>query len=484
MLVASVRRKPTTLAEIMTNDCAGATDCGCTDCSPRDGDLPAYKPEVEKYHLKSELSENMGYTPEGFMICKNVPIARTGSQLYAEHEMPRIKAVGGIVRMEREPDQVFRAETMASFEGKPVTIDHPVEDVTPDNWKSLAVGYAHNIRRGTGIEDNMLLADLIITDREAIEAVRDGLREVSCGYDNKPEEIEPGRGRQTNIIGNHIALVANGRCGARCAIQDKKGDFAMSKVKVIDRLKQAFTARDEKGFLEAVRDAEKEEATEGGNVHVHVNAADKSKDEGETSYEERMKKMQDTIDALMAKDKARDAEEEERKAKDKARDEEKAKEEEKKKEEDKARDSLVDFGGKTEEERTRDAAAAYSDIVSRAAILAPGASLPKIRDGAVRDGKVNDALCIVKRHALTAAMNTDAGKKALAGFLEGKTVDALPCGLVDAAFLGASEIVRASNNSRAGVRMNDSKVNDFDPQKKGAIDAKNAEFWTKQASGK
>ena len=31
--------------------------------------------------------------------------------------------------------------------------------------------------------------------------MRDGLREVSCGYDNKPEEIEPGRGRQTNIIG-------------------------------------------------------------------------------------------------------------------------------------------------------------------------------------------------------------------------------------------------------------------------------------------
>ncbi len=71
------------------------------------------------------------------------------------------------------------------------------------------------------IEDDILLADLLITDKAAIESVRAGLREVSCGYDADYEQIEPGRGRQRNIIGNHVALVEKGRCGSRCAIGDK-----------------------------------------------------------------------------------------------------------------------------------------------------------------------------------------------------------------------------------------------------------------------
>ncbi|RYE53156.1 MAG: DUF2213 domain-containing protein, partial [Sphingobacteriales bacterium] len=56
-----------------------------------------------------------------------------------------------IVRVERTGDEVFRAETIASFEAKPITLDHPVDFVTPKTWKTLAVGTAQNVRRGTGI---------------------------------------------------------------------------------------------------------------------------------------------------------------------------------------------------------------------------------------------------------------------------------------------------------------------------------------------
>ena len=35
--------------------------------------------------------------------------------------------------------------------------------------------------------------------------------------------VEKGIGRQTNIIGNHVALVVKGRAGSRCAIADKDG---------------------------------------------------------------------------------------------------------------------------------------------------------------------------------------------------------------------------------------------------------------------
>jgi len=452
-------------------DCAGGKDCDCHDCSTQD-ETPM------RYFTPSELSEKQSLTPEGFLLCRDVPIARTGSQLYADYEVPNLQSQGGVIRMDRDEDEVFRKETIASFEGKPVTNDHPDEDVSPDNWKSLAVGVVQNVRRGIGFEDNLLLADLLITDREAIDAIRDGKREVSCGYDARFEQIEPGRGRQTNIVGNHVALVANGRCGARCAIQDK--GVNMSKVKAFARIKAAFSSRDEKALDAALRDAEMEEG-EGNHIHIHTGEA---KDEGETTFEQRLKKAEDWIADRMAKD-AEYEKEEKKKAEDKARRdaEEKEEEEEEKKERDKAKDALIDFSDSdspivTEEERVRDAANQYADIVSRAEILAPGVTLPKLKDTAVRDGKAADALCLIKRRVLNAALANEAGKKALTGFLDGKSVDKLSCGAVEGAFLGASEIIKSANNNRAGARVN-TRTNDnsADPFKKGGIDQINKKFW-------
>jgi hypothetical protein len=43
---------------------------------------------------------------------------------------------------------VFHPDSIASFEGKPVVNDHPMEDVTPDNWKQLAIGHIRRDVRG------------------------------------------------------------------------------------------------------------------------------------------------------------------------------------------------------------------------------------------------------------------------------------------------------------------------------------------------
>src|SRR5260363_78910 len=61
----------------------------------------------------------------------------------------------------------------------------PVPDVlvTPQNWNTLAKGVTQHVRRGEGEQDGLLLADLLITDAFAIQQVRAGLREVSCGYE-------------------------------------------------------------------------------------------------------------------------------------------------------------------------------------------------------------------------------------------------------------------------------------------------------------
>ena len=51
-----------------------------------------------------------------------------------------------------------------------------------------------NIRRGQGAESDLLIADLLVTSADAIDAVMTGrMREVSCGYMCDVEQAGPGR---------------------------------------------------------------------------------------------------------------------------------------------------------------------------------------------------------------------------------------------------------------------------------------------------
>ena len=175
---------------------------------------------MAKYYSVASLSERLKETPEGFLICEGVPITRAGDLLYSPFETPVTPGNGHTI-ISRTVEDIHDPATIASFEGKPVTINHPDDFVTPENWRELAVGVVQNVRPGEGEDEDKLLADLLITDFEAINAVKSKrLREVSCGYEAEYVEEAPGKGRQENIIGNHVALVAAGRCGPECAIFD------------------------------------------------------------------------------------------------------------------------------------------------------------------------------------------------------------------------------------------------------------------------
>lgn len=166
------------------------------------------------------ISPHMTDTPEGFLICHDVPIARTGHQDYLARELHLDGDPDRVIPVRRDPADVFEAATLASFEGKSVTDGHPPENVSPENYAAYARGHAQNVRRS----GDYILADLYINDANLAEEVRRGVkREVSCGYlcTYDPE----GAGyRQRNIRGNHVAVVPKGRAGAAVAIKDAAGE--------------------------------------------------------------------------------------------------------------------------------------------------------------------------------------------------------------------------------------------------------------------
>ena len=177
------------------------------------------------FYSAETLGPKQSLLPSGTLLCRDAPIARVGMQLYHVAELPDAADAAtpdddGMIEVLREPDQVFDPDAMASFQAVPITMGHPDDPVGPDNWRDLSVGHVANIRR----DGDFLVGDLLIHDQRGIRAVRDlGWRALSAGYDARYRSTGNGGLRQTDVVGNHVALLPphqDARCGPRCAIGD------------------------------------------------------------------------------------------------------------------------------------------------------------------------------------------------------------------------------------------------------------------------
>ena len=166
----------------------------------------------------TQISPHMTDTPEGYLICRDVPIARTGEMTYLASELGLEGT--GLVRVSRRAEDVFDANALASFEGKDITAGHPAEQMGPVNYAAYSKGHVQNVRRA----GEYVLADLLIKDASLISDIRAGVvREVSCGYQCR--YVPDGDGyRQEEIRGNHVAIVPKGRAGREVAIKDSAED--------------------------------------------------------------------------------------------------------------------------------------------------------------------------------------------------------------------------------------------------------------------
>ena len=199
----------------------------------------------------SQISPHLVDTPEGFLICKDVPIARTGPQDYLARELMLDGDPDRLVTVQRHPEDVFEEATLASFEGKPICDGHPPENVGPENYAAYTKGHIQNVRR----DGDYIVADLYINDANLANEVRNNVkREVSCGY--LCNYVPDGTGyKQSRIRGNHVAVVPKGRAGAAVAIHDATPEVEKGRNKPMSEFwKSVLTA-----FGMAARDASPEE---------------------------------------------------------------------------------------------------------------------------------------------------------------------------------------------------------------------------------
>lgn len=199
----------------------------------------------------NRISPNMTDTPEGYLICHDVPIARIGPMEYRRGEVQLDGDPVQTVKINRYPEDVFEAAAIASFEGKDITAGHPPDNVGPENYAAYSKGHVENVRRS----GDYLIADLLVKDPGLMNDIRNGvIREVSCGY-LCVYEPDGSDYKQTHIRGNHVAVVPRGRAGHEVAIKDAASEMAEKGRKSMNKFTRSILSV----FGAAARDAAPEE---------------------------------------------------------------------------------------------------------------------------------------------------------------------------------------------------------------------------------
>jgi hypothetical protein len=455
------------------------------------------------FYTVEKIGPNRETTPEGFLLCRDVPVARTGEQIYGPGETPLDVGPDNRVIIMRTPEQVFSPMTMGSANGKSFVNEHPYSDdddkadVNPDNWKELTDGVMLSPRRGEAPDDHLLLVDLLVCDQKAIGLVQGGKVELSLGYEAEYVEDAPGRGRQTNIIVNHVALVEQGRCGRECRIRDhaKTRDSAtrdcgcsggkMKKLtgskfsSVRDALSRVMKAGDEEKRKEEAEKAE----------DAIAEAMDAEREEGKKEAEKDGDFISKQVfDAAM---KACDAKHAAHDAKFKAHDErlseledgETESEADKKATEDALEEEAPEGKGK-DARKAKDSAYlsdSHQQTVSMAEIIAPGLHISTF-DSKSDPKKTFDAICGLRRKALGIAAATTDGATLIMTLRGGKqlTADSLttmPCGEIRSLFLATGT---AMKNARAadGAARNVASATTED-KKPEDVNERNRKFWSR-----
>ena len=161
----------------------------------------------------------------GFWEIKHNPISKVGVFPY----------LGRSISDECEPDKIYYVYRPATTLAQSVdTWDNPPKPFINDH-EMLGEGFSkiddrpvQGVIHNPVFEDDVLYADISVYSESLKKKIEDGKKELSLGYFckyRKEKGVYKGQAYdyiQEDMVGNHIALVDNGRCGSDVKVFDSK----------------------------------------------------------------------------------------------------------------------------------------------------------------------------------------------------------------------------------------------------------------------
>lgn len=161
----------------------------------------------------------------GFWFIPHNPISKVGIFDYLGSSISEECEPNKVYKVFRPGDTLLNSVPTWDNPPKPFINDH---EMLGEGFTEVDERPVQGVITNPQYEDGVLYADITVYSEKLKEAIENGKKELSLGYFCKFEK-QPGtyEGQnydyiQTNMVGNHIALVDAGRCGSDVKVFDQK----------------------------------------------------------------------------------------------------------------------------------------------------------------------------------------------------------------------------------------------------------------------
>jgi hypothetical protein len=152
-------------------------------------------------------------TPSGGV---RLPAVLTRPGVFVYHD-----AAGNKIREYRPPEEVHKADSVASLGDAPVTIGHPSGGVSVETWSKHSVGHVRADKLAKDELTGGVASTVVVSRKDALAGIErqdsEALRDISAGYsvriDPTPGVTPAGESYdrvQRDITYNHVALLRRG----------------------------------------------------------------------------------------------------------------------------------------------------------------------------------------------------------------------------------------------------------------------------------
>ena len=292
----------------------------------------------------------------GYWEIKHNPISRAGVFPY----------MGRSISDECEPDKIYYVYRSGETLAKSVdTWDNPPKPFINDH-EMLGEGFSkiddrpvQGVIHNPVFEDDTLYADISVYSESLKDKIENGKKELSLGYFckyRKEKGIYKGQAYdyvQEDMVGNHIALVDNGRCGSSVRVFDSK--CTMDSLDLIGSFDSEENEELKKNASDGIIKTTEEKDSEMADKREYIRKIMAIAGKPDSDFEGGEKEKIETIAKLLedseyAKSEAKDEEEAEKEAEDKCGKDEESEKEEKAEDCSAAKDEDKDEDKKAEDE--------------------------------------------------------------------------------------------------------------------------------------